>query len=739
VQYDQQWGLGAINAAAAYAPNVGKPALPTGASGAGIVVGVIDTGVQLNNPELTTPDAPANDISPLSTDVVTNPISGQPRDQPNGVNLHATWVSDVIAGEFTGFGTLGVAYQATILSVRADDFGSCGTNPTGSGCTFTDDNQAAAINYIIGLSPADRPRIVNISLGGQGALDSNFETALSNAVAANIVFTIAAGNDNGGSVEFPAAYAVDPRYAGSVLAVGSVSCSGPLTSSNCSNPANLSISSFSAVADTFSLNASGGFVVAPGDNITTDCDTTGNCFVVSGTSFSAPTAAGALALLLQAFPTLTGKQAIALLENTAYNKGVFSNANIYGFGLIDLAAAFQAQGTMSIPEANGATMTGAPMAGSMVSTALGDSVARTRALMTVGYDSYQRPFAVNMAAGFHVAPRHSLQAEVSVPENSAQVVLADSQARLSLTTDALPDDDVADLAQRGRDDLRMPADHRADVNLTADLGRLSFQAWTGQNGMPPAPGLGAGENAFAMLAQPDHAVRAGYGIGPSWTIAAEAGGGSAYSLYGFTDLAPSHYDLAEVRFNHGPLTATFSAGQLMEPEGPLGSFLPRGSSDALPAQTAFSTARLDWTAADWLVISAEAGVGRTRASGGFLDLSQPAVSSQWALSARTQCVAPAADCLRFDVRLGQPTRIEGGTFTAVLGQIPTSDSQIVQFTQRQFSASPSGREYDLSLGVARDFSHLGALELRALGVVDENNQRDIPPNLGLLASWRSRF
>jgi len=734
VQYDQQWGLGAINAAAAYTPT---PTLPIGASGAGIVVGVLDTGVQLNNPELTTPN---NDISPLSTDVVTNPISGQPRDQPNGVNLHATWVSDVIAGEFTGFGTLGVAYQATILSVRADDFGSCGTNPTGSSCTFSDDNQALAINYIVN-GGAPRARIVNISLGGPGALDSNFESALSTAVGDGIVFTIAAGNDNGGSVEFPAAYAVDPRYAGSVLAVGSVSCSGALTASNCSNPANLSISGFSAVANAGGVNATGGFVVAPGDSITTDCDPnpTIGCFVVSGTSFSAPTAAGALALLLQAFPTLTGKQAIALLENTAYNKGVFSNANIYGFGLIDLAAAFTAQGTMSIPEANGATITGAPVAGSMVSTALGDSVARTSALMTVGYDSYRRPFAVNLATGFHVAPRHSLQAQVATLENSAQVVLADSQARLSLTTDELPDTDVADLAQRGRDDLRMPADHRADVNLGADLGRLSFQAWTGQNGMLPAPGLGAGENAFAMLAGPDHAVRAGYRLGQAWSISAEAGGGSPYSLYGFTDLAPSRYDLAEVRFTHGRFSVAFSAGQLIEPEGPLGSFLPRGSSDAMPSQTAFSTARLDWTAADWLVVSAEAGVGRTRASGGFLDLSQPAVSSQWALSARTLCPPLAPGCLRFDVSLGQPTRIEGGTFTAVLGQVPTSDSQIIQFTQRQFSATPSGREFDLSFAVARDFSHLGELELKALGVMDENNQRDIPPNLGLLASWRSRF
>jgi hypothetical protein len=704
------------------------------------VVGVIDTGVQMNNPELTTPD---NDISPLSTDVVIDPLTGQPRNQPNGVNLHATWVSDVLAGEFNSFGTLGVAYQATILSVRADDFGSC-SGPTSDNCTFTDDNQALAINYIAnGGSPL--ARIVNISLGGQGELDSNFETALSNAVADGIIFTIAAGNDSDpgpGNVEFPAAYAVDPRYAGSVLAVGSVSCNLPSaqqTASNCSNPANLSISSFSAIANAGGVNAAAGFVVAPGDSITTDCDTSSNCFLVSGTSFSAPTAAGALALLLQAFPTLTGKQAIALLENTAYNQGAFSNSAIYGFGLIDIQAAFQAQGTLSIPEANGAVITHPAAAGSMISTGFGDSFAHTSALTTVGFDSYRRPYEVNLAAGFHVAPRHSLQAQVTVAENSAQVVVGNDRARLSITTDEQPDNDAQDFALRGRDDLRTPADHRADVNLEADFGRLSFQAWTGQNGMLAAPGLGAGENAFAMLAQPDHAVRAGYQLGQSWSISAEAGGGSPYSLYGFTNLAPSSYDLAEVRFTHGSLSATFSAGQLIEPEGPLGSFLPRGSVDALPAATAFSTARLDWTAADWLVVSAQGGVGRTRASGGFLDLSQPAVSSQWALSARTLCPALTPGCLRFDVSLGQPTRVEGGTFSAVLGEVPTLDSQIIQFTQRQFSATPSGREYDMSFGVTRDFSHLGELELKALGIMDENNQRDIPPNLGLLASWHSHF
>ncbi len=348
------------------------------------MVGVIDTGVQLNNPELTTPDAPANDISPLSTDVVTNPISGQPRDQPNGVNLHATWVSDVIAGELRRKPSARLRRCTTRRpSCRCAPTTSAPAGPirpAAGAHSPTTIRRRPSTTSSVSTRGAPLARIVNISLGGQGALDSNFETALSNAVAANIVFTISAGNNNGGSVEFPAAYAVDPRYMGSVLAVGSVSCSGPLTASNCSNPANLSISSFSAVADTGGEDVRAGFVVAPGDSITTDCSQDSSCFVVSGTSLSAPHAAGALALLLQAFPTLTGSQAVKLLEQTAYNQGVFANSMIYGFGLIDLQAAFQAQGTMSIPEANGTvTTSSAPMAGSMVATALGDSIARTRA------------------------------------------------------------------------------------------------------------------------------------------------------------------------------------------------------------------------------------------------------------------------------------------------------------------------------------------------------------------------
>jgi hypothetical protein len=440
--------------------------------------------------------------------------------------------------------------------------------------------------------------------------------------------------------------------------------------------------------------------------------------------------------LLQAFPSLTGAKAVSILEKTANNTGIYADSATYGFGLINLQAAFQPIGAMSVPQANGGSMSPAPAAGTVLAASFGDSMRRTSALNTVGYDSYQRLFDVNLAAGYRVASRHSIQSDIPTTPRVAQVVVNQGPAKLSLTTQSEPGYGP-DL--RGRDDLRQAASRRADVNLEADMGRLSLQAWTGQGGMAPAPGLGASDNAFAAIAQPDHAVRAAYKLSSSWSIAAETGGGSPYALYGLTDLAPSRYDMATARFQRGRITAEFAVGDLVEPEGPLGSFLPRGSAFALPARTSFTTARVDWAAGDHLWLSAEAGLGRTGARGDFLTLPSGAIASQWSLSARTACEAVRPDCLRFDAEIAQPTRIENGTFSAILADGPTQYSNQVTFSTRQFSASPSGREVDLRFGMARSWAGAGELDLQALDMMDENNVRGAPPNLGLLASWRSRF
>ncbi len=60
-------------------------------------------------------------------------------------------------------------------------------------------------------------------------------------------------------------------------------------------------------------------------------------------------------------------------------------------------------------------------------------------------------------------------------------------------------------------------------------------------------------------------------------------------------------------------------------------------------------------------------------------------------------------------------------------------------TRRSFSASPSGREVDLRLGLDRSWSGVGVLQLQLIGVRDEANVAGAPIDLGVTANWRARF
>ena len=71
-------------------------------------------------------------------------------------------------------------------------------------------------------------------------------------------------------------------------------------------------------------------------------DLYGLYFSVSGTSLAAPHVAGALALLLSAFPNLTVAQQETVLSTTAVDLGPVGSDNSYGAGRINILAAYNA-------------------------------------------------------------------------------------------------------------------------------------------------------------------------------------------------------------------------------------------------------------------------------------------------------------------------------------------------------------------------------------------------------------
>ena len=163
-EYRRNYGLAAVNSVTAY---------EAGLSGQGVTVAVVDTGIDLKQEDL---DA---NLSPLSIDITSNTFEGV--QDPYG---HGTWVAGIVAAEKNDSGMHGVAFNATLMAVRADNHSDCT-----DGCTFADNDVARGINYAVNKGA----RVINLSLGSDQQIipGSLLADALTNAVDAGVVVVVA--------------------------------------------------------------------------------------------------------------------------------------------------------------------------------------------------------------------------------------------------------------------------------------------------------------------------------------------------------------------------------------------------------------------------------------------------------------------------------------------------------------------------------------------------------------------
>ncbi|MBA4804684.1 MAG: S8 family serine peptidase [Brevundimonas sp.] len=685
-----------------------------GATGAGINVGVIDSGIDFAQPDL------AGRISTtLSTDVVVgrNMPTGLLGD--NGSPAHGTSVSGVIAAGFNGFGTIGTAYESTIVSIRAD-VSDC-DDPEDDVC-FKSGDLVRAIDYAI----TNGIPIVNMSLGGEGPLGPTFEAALLRAVNAGIVFTIAAGNagdePTGGDPEWPGRYATDPRFAGSIIVVGAHDASNQLA--DFSNRAGVSAAAY---------------ISAAGVDVITACDGT-SCWRVNGTSFAAPAVAGALALLLDAFPNLTGREAVAILLQTAREAGDPGVDSVYGRGLLDIARAFQPVGSTSVPTASGATVSVTAQRFAYTGAAFGDAFRRGEGLQTVGHDSFDRLFRVDLAAAFGEAPRGEQIRMPQVEQRQARLTVdAPLGGRLSLTSSTIIENDAFDPAAASRaltpwlDDRR-----REDMMVEYSTGRGAVAFWQGRNGARSPFELGAGDG-FASLAQVDRAWLGAVRLG-ALTLTADTGVGDRAMPFRQEEDDVSTYTRFAMNWAASDTARlTFAAGALDERLGPLGSYAPVGSGLEMPSETAFAgvSGRFDLGSGLWL--DAEAGFARTDLAGEFLSLSEQALSSSWRLGLTSFCKELGFGCRSLTWSISQPLRVERGQFSAWLADAPLEYFDELTFSERRFSATPTGRQIDFALGSLHALPGGSELALRAVVTRDDRHERAAPPAYALMGSWRSTF
>jgi subtilisin family serine protease len=363
------------------------------------VVAVLDSGINPNHYDFSDP----NKIIGWKDFTATNGLT------PYDVDGHGTFVSHIIAGQRQGTydDYYGIAYGAQILSGQIINSDGTSTNIQLQNAIDWVVQQKTSIDI-----PNTRKLVsVNLSLGTNDAsfVNSNFEVSFISALQAGLTFVVAAGNesldclpDKTGSLNnkcsFPAASpwvsAHPDQYLnsdGGWIVVGSVD-------------ANNNISSFSNKAGVTKNN----YLVAPGENVIAASNNNNNGYCVgSGTSFSTPLVTGAIALMAQKWPYLTGRQNAQILFDTATDLGAPGIDNVYGNGLLNLTKAFNPVGTITIPLASATAFETSAHRTTLTNTQLttSSSMFSLKSLIplneTIGLDSYSRDFKVEVTNGIN--------------------------------------------------------------------------------------------------------------------------------------------------------------------------------------------------------------------------------------------------------------------------------------------------------------------------------------------------
>ncbi len=290
---------------------VNAPALwSSGISGQGVVVASMDTGVSLSHPDLAAQWRGG-------TNSWYDPYGEHPTT-PSDTHGHGTGTMGVIvAGDGSG-ASLGLAPDAQWIAVKIfNDQGSATSTAIHSGFQWLLDPDNDP-------NTADAPDVVNNSWGfASPGCFLDFEPDLQALRAAGILPVFSAGNGGPGTMT-----SFSPANNPSAFAVGATDNSD-------------AIASFSSRGPTSCGGSTGVFpeLTAPGVNIQVLAPG-GQFDYASGTSLAAPHVTGGLALLLSAYPNLTLAEQENALLNSAVDLGDPGPDDTYGYGRLDLLAAY---------------------------------------------------------------------------------------------------------------------------------------------------------------------------------------------------------------------------------------------------------------------------------------------------------------------------------------------------------------------------------------------------------------
>ncbi|HTL71359.1 MAG TPA: S8 family serine peptidase [Candidatus Eisenbacteria bacterium] len=295
--------------------------------GAGVTIGIVDTGLIFGHEDL------AGNVWQNSLEL--NGVAGVDDDgdgyvddvrgwdfvdndnNPTDLNGHGSHVAGIAAAVGNNSkGIIGVAPLAKVMGVRVLDRNGSGTlQAVADGIRYAARAGAQVINLSLGAANLDAGSLSLL----QGAVDY--------AVSLGRIIVAAAGNSNANVDTF------SPANLNNVIAVGATDAYDTRAS-------------FSNYGSKLFISAPGVDILSLGSRLVNiGTKVTNDYYRASGTSMASPFVTGAVALLLNKYPSATLSEIRTLLANGATDLGATGWDPYYGYGRLNIAASLGLAGS----------------------------------------------------------------------------------------------------------------------------------------------------------------------------------------------------------------------------------------------------------------------------------------------------------------------------------------------------------------------------------------------------------
>ncbi len=307
--YADLWGLKKVQAGTAWDL----------ATGSGVIVAVVDTGIDYNHPDISANvwrnpgEIAGNGIDDDGNGFIDDTVGydfANTDNNPMDGHGHGTHIAGTIAATGNNsLGVIGLAFNSKVMALKGlDDSGSGSDYDLAMGITYAADNGAD---------------VVNASWGSGGFPSKFMDDTINYAVSLGVVFVAAAGNSNTDASNFyPAAYTNSIAVAASD-----------------SNDSKAWFSNYGARID----------VAAPGVDILSLQRGGSGYTRLSGTSMAAPHVCGLAALIMSQHPEYSSPQVRQTISNYADDIGAAGKDASFGYGRINAQRALAVSNDTSPP------------------------------------------------------------------------------------------------------------------------------------------------------------------------------------------------------------------------------------------------------------------------------------------------------------------------------------------------------------------------------------------------------